>query len=114
MLDRVLKLLDSAPPEPDVGHGYLDLLGEVAEAHDTVAQRLMRSAGLPQIYERVWRPVLFGLSKGGPLGPGAGSQLAGTRMPGPRERSEALAAAGCSATHRRSQGRMQFAGATRR
>jgi SAM-dependent methyltransferase len=76
MVDRVLKLLDSAPPEPDVGHGYLDLLGEVADAHDTVAQRLMRSGGLPRIYEHVWRPVLFGLSKGGPLGPSTAEEYA--------------------------------------
>lgn len=76
MVDRVLKLLDSAPPEPDVGHGYLDLLGEEAGSHDTVAQRLMRSGGLPRIYEQVWRPVLFGLSKGGPLGPSTAEEYA--------------------------------------
>jgi SAM-dependent methyltransferase len=76
MVDRVLKLLDQAPPEPDVGHGYLDLLGEEATAHDTVAQRLMRSGGLPRIYENLWRPVLFGLSKGGPLGPSTTEEYA--------------------------------------
>jgi SAM-dependent methyltransferase len=75
-LDRVLKLLDSAPAEPDVGGGYLDLLGEAAESHDTVAQRLMRSGALPRIYEHVWRPVLFGLSKGGPLGPNTAEEYA--------------------------------------
>ncbi|MDN3357477.1 methyltransferase domain-containing protein [Actinomadura sp. DC4] len=76
MTERVLKLLDPAPPEPDLGHGYLDLLGEVAGPHDTVAQRLMRSAGLPRIYEHVWRPVVFGLSKGGPLGPSTAEEYA--------------------------------------
>jgi SAM-dependent methyltransferase len=76
MVDRVLKLLDSPPPEPDVGHGYLDLLGEVADSRGTVAQRLMRSAGLPRIYEHIWRPVLFGLSKGGPLGPSTAEEYA--------------------------------------
>jgi SAM-dependent methyltransferase len=76
MVDRVLELLDQAPPEPDVGHGYLDLLGEEATAHDTVAQRLMRSGGLPRIYENLWRPVLFGLSKGGPLGPSTAEEYA--------------------------------------
>jgi SAM-dependent methyltransferase len=75
-LDRVLELLDSAPADPDVRQGYLDLLGRSAESHDTVAQRLMRSGALPQIYERVWRPVLFGLSKGGPLGPNTAEEYA--------------------------------------
>jgi len=75
-LDRVLKLLDDAPAEPDVRRGHLDLLGEVAEAHDTAAQRLMRSGALPRIYEHVWRPVLFGLSKGGPFGPSTAEEYA--------------------------------------
>ncbi len=34
----------------------------------TLAQRLMHSAALPAIYERLWRPALLGLAKG-PLGP---------------------------------------------
>jgi len=76
MTDRVLGLLDSVPPEPDTGHGYLDLLGEAAGSHDTAAQRLMRSSGLPRVYEHVWRPVLFGLSKGGPLGPSTTEEYA--------------------------------------
>lgn len=75
-LDRVLALLDSAPAEPEVRQGHLDLLGEVAESHDTVAQRLMRSGTLPRIYEHVWRPVIFGLSKGGPLGPSTAEEYA--------------------------------------
>jgi ubiquinone/menaquinone biosynthesis C-methylase UbiE len=75
-LDRVLKLLESAPAHPDVTRGHLDLLGEVEEPHDTVAQRLMRSVALPRIYEQVWRPVVFGLAKGGPLGPSTAEEYA--------------------------------------
>lgn len=75
-LDRVLGLLDHAPAEPDVSRGVLDLLGEVPEPHDTVAQRFMRSVALPRVYEQVWRPVLFGLAKGGPLGPSTAEEYA--------------------------------------
>lgn len=72
VLDRLIGLLDSAPEEPSShwrARGYLDLLGEVPMPHDTIAQRLMRSGLLPKIYEDLWRPLLFGLFKGGPLGP---------------------------------------------
>jgi SAM-dependent methyltransferase len=75
-LDRVLRLLESAPARPDVTRGHLDLLGEVEEPHDTVAQHLMRSGALPRIYEQVWRPVVFGLAKGGPLGPSTAEEYA--------------------------------------
>lgn len=75
-LDRVLGLLDEPPADPDVRRGVLDLLGEVAEPHDTVAQRFMRSVALPRVYEQVWRPVLFGLAKGGPLGPSTADEYA--------------------------------------
>jgi ubiquinone/menaquinone biosynthesis C-methylase UbiE len=75
-LDRVLELLDPVPAEPDISRGHLDLLGEVPQPHDTIAQRLMRSGALPKIYEHVWRPVLFGLSKGGPLGPSTAEEYA--------------------------------------
>jgi ubiquinone/menaquinone biosynthesis C-methylase UbiE len=68
-LDRVIKLLENVPAVPDTADGYLDLLGKVIEPHDTVAQRFMRSGLLPKIYEDLWRPVLFGLGKGGPFGP---------------------------------------------
>ncbi|MCO6010232.1 class I SAM-dependent methyltransferase [Actinoallomurus purpureus] len=74
-LERVLPLLDRPPAEPDVSRGYLDLLGEEARQHDTMAQRLMRSGFLPKIYEDVWRPVMFGLSKG-PLGPSVEEEYA--------------------------------------
>lgn len=76
VLDRVLELLETAPAEPRVRDGVLDLLGDTAEPPDTVAQRLMRSVALPRIYEQVWRPVLFGLSKGGPFGPSTGEEYA--------------------------------------
>jgi SAM-dependent methyltransferase len=74
--DRVLRLLESAPAAPDLSRGHLDLLGEPEESHDTVAQRLMRSVALPRIYEQVWRPLLFGVSKGGPLGPSTAEDYA--------------------------------------
>ncbi len=48
----------------------------MTEPHDTVAQRIMRSGALPRVYERVWRPVMFGLSKGGPLGPSTAEEYA--------------------------------------
>ncbi len=67
-------MLDPAPAEPDAGKGYIDLLGETAQ-HDSPAQRLMRSGVLPTIYERVWRPVLFGVSKG-PFGPDTAEEYA--------------------------------------
>ena len=74
--DRVIELLDRPPGEPGTGRGYLDLLGPAAETHDTLAQRLMRSSLLPKIYEDVWRPVLFGIAKGGPFAPGTGEEYA--------------------------------------
>ncbi len=40
-----------------------------------MAQRLMRSGALPTIYERLWRPVLFGISKG-PFGPDTAEEYA--------------------------------------
>jgi SAM-dependent methyltransferase len=76
MIDRVVGLLDSAPDEPETRRGYLDLLGEVAAPHDTIAQRLMRSGVLPKVYEDLWRPLVFGLSKGGPLGPSTEEEYA--------------------------------------
>lgn len=74
--DRVLKLLDRPPAEPDTARGYLDLLGETPQPPPTIAQRLMRSSLLPKIYEDLWRPVLFGLAKGGPFGPDTAEEYA--------------------------------------
>jgi SAM-dependent methyltransferase len=68
---RALPLLDPAarPAEPDVTHGYLDLLGGSAEAASGPAQRLMRSRALPVVYDRWWRPA-WGRVLKGPLGGG--------------------------------------------
>jgi SAM-dependent methyltransferase len=43
--------------QPDTGRGYLDLLGESEPTGRGVGQRLMLSRVLPQIYQRVWRPL---------------------------------------------------------
>lgn len=78
-VDRLVELLDPIPDEPrwrGPGAGYLDLLGETPRPYDTIAQRLMRSGVLPRIYEDLWRPLLFGLCKGGPLGPSTEQEYA--------------------------------------
>ncbi|MEW2354502.1 methyltransferase domain-containing protein [Spirillospora sp. NPDC029432] len=67
--ERILGLLDAPPAVPDFAPGYLDLLPPSEEAPPSLAQRVMESAFLPQIYERVWRPVGFNLAKGWPIGP---------------------------------------------
>jgi SAM-dependent methyltransferase len=66
-VERTLELFEPArrPTRPDVGHGYLDLLGDDDPTGRRPGQRLMVSRVLPLIYERVWRPV------GGPLLMGA-------------------------------------------
>jgi SAM-dependent methyltransferase len=72
VLERVLELIDTPPTDPDVSAGYLNLLGTsvgAGEPEPTIAQRVMQSTFLPQIYERVWRPVAFNLAKGWPYGP---------------------------------------------
>ncbi|MBA9004093.1 class I SAM-dependent methyltransferase [Thermomonospora cellulosilytica] len=69
MYERVRGLLAAPPAEPDTSAGYLDLLGPSDEPAPTPAQRVMQSAFLPHIYERVWRPVGFNLAKGWPAGP---------------------------------------------
>jgi SAM-dependent methyltransferase len=52
--------------ELDVSHGYLDLLGQGDPTGAHLAQRLMVSQALPQIYQRFWRPfggrLLMGLT----------------------------------------------------
>jgi SAM-dependent methyltransferase len=61
------------PSPPDTAHGYLDLLGETAPTGRGLGQRLMVSRMLPQVYQRVWRPLavrlLMGIS-----GPGTGEE----------------------------------------
>jgi SAM-dependent methyltransferase len=70
-LARALPLLDPAvrPAEPDVAHGYLDLLDGSAAAASGPAQRLMLSRALPVVYDRWWRPA-WGRVLKGPLGGG--------------------------------------------
>lgn len=54
-MNRTRALLDR---EADVVDGYLDVMGRDLVPQNT-AQRIMGSALLPRIYERLWRPVLF-------------------------------------------------------
>jgi ubiquinone/menaquinone biosynthesis C-methylase UbiE len=63
---RALPLLDPAarPAEPDVGHGYLDLLQGDGAATAGATQRLMLSRALPMVYERWWRPAWGRVLKG--------------------------------------------------
>ncbi|GAA4096795.1 class I SAM-dependent methyltransferase [Nonomuraea soli] len=72
-MERVRKLLDV--PGGDSSRGYLDLLG-TERVPLSFAQRLMQSTQLPLIYERLWRPYLIGLSKGGPFGPSTVQEMA--------------------------------------
>ncbi|MFC5183098.1 class I SAM-dependent methyltransferase [Actinomadura harenae] len=74
LLDRVCALLTDPPDEPAAPDGYLDLLE--AGPTPTLAQRAMQSTLLPQIYERVWRPVVFNVAKGWPSGPGTAEEHA--------------------------------------
>ncbi|XRQ12480.1 class I SAM-dependent methyltransferase [Actinomadura welshii] len=74
--ERVLGLLTDPPAEPDVTAGYLDLLGPVPQQPPSLVQSAMESAFLPQIYERIWRPIGFNLAKGWPVGPGTAAEHA--------------------------------------
>ena len=67
---RAVELMPPArrPAPPDVGRGYLDLLGDDDPAGALPSQRLMESRVLPLVYERVWRPLLGRLLTGA-LGP---------------------------------------------
>lgn len=73
-MKQTLELFEAhrRPAEPDLEHGYLDLLGESDAAGGRAAQRLMTSRVLPLIYERFWRPlggrVLTGVRAVGPGG----------------------------------------------
>jgi ubiquinone/menaquinone biosynthesis C-methylase UbiE len=57
-IERALELFEPRrrPAEPELEHGYLDLLG-AERASGSAAQRLMRSRAVPLIYQRFWRPV---------------------------------------------------------
>jgi len=68
------EVLDLIKPELQASEsqfrdGCIDLLGEESAAGSGAGQRLMESAGLVMIYERLWRPVLGRLLMG-VLGPG--------------------------------------------
>ncbi|WP_329056278.1 methyltransferase domain-containing protein [Amycolatopsis sp. NBC_01488] len=69
-----LETLLEAPAKTD--DGYLDLLGDVSQAGPPtgVAQRLMRTTLLPQVYERYWRPAL-GRALKGPFGPSMADEV---------------------------------------
>jgi SAM-dependent methyltransferase len=73
-LSKIRPLLTDAPTHVEAG--YLDVLGPVVEPGPTPAQRAMRSTLLPQIYERLWRPLGFNVAKGWPIGPGTGAEQA--------------------------------------
>ncbi len=57
------------PARPEMGGGYLDLLGDGDPTGSHPGQRLMVSRALPLIYERLWRP-LGGRLLMGAMGPG--------------------------------------------
>ncbi len=74
-IDRTIELLvpDRRPASPDIGHGYLDLLGPADPTGAHPGQQLMTSSLLPRIYERAWRP-LAGRVLMGAMGPGMGEE----------------------------------------
>lgn len=72
-MEQVGELLEG--PGGDSSRGYLDLLGS-ARVPPSFAQRLMHSTQLPVVHERLWRPYLIGLSKGGPFGPSVAQEMA--------------------------------------
>ncbi len=90
--ERVVGLLADPPDDPDLSAGYLNLLGPATEPPPSLAQSAMRSAFLPQIYEKVWRPAGFNLMKGWPIGPDTAAEHAmardwlGLGQPGETER----------------------------
>jgi ubiquinone/menaquinone biosynthesis C-methylase UbiE len=66
--ERVGALLDPPVARPPTTDGYVDALvgaggrvASTASARPSLAQRAMRTTLVPQIYERAWRPLLFGL-----------------------------------------------------
>ncbi|MGE5291803.1 MAG: class I SAM-dependent methyltransferase [Micromonosporaceae bacterium] len=61
---RTLRLLDPAPETPDLTHGYLDLIGQTPPKPTGIGDWLMRTAFVPVIYQRWWRPALGRLVTG--------------------------------------------------
>jgi SAM-dependent methyltransferase len=74
--ERLLGLLREPPEQPEVSHGYLDLLGGGGPEPAGLTQRLMRTGIVPRIYERWWRPGLMRVVKG----PGGPSMAAEHRL----------------------------------
>jgi SAM-dependent methyltransferase len=72
--DRLADLLDTAAKATDTG--YLDVLGDAPQAGPStgITQRVMRTALLPQVYERYWRPAFGRLFKG-PFGPNMAGEV---------------------------------------
>ncbi|MFG1641330.1 class I SAM-dependent methyltransferase [Amycolatopsis sp. NPDC049252] len=72
-LDRLDQLLQT-PAEARAG--FLDLLGPADQAGPPtgITQRLMRTALLPRVYERYWRPAL-GRALKGPAGPSMAGEV---------------------------------------
>jgi ubiquinone/menaquinone biosynthesis C-methylase UbiE len=60
-------------PEGGVGAGYIDVLG-AGPAPTGIAQRLMLSRAVPEVYERWWRPA-FGRVVSGLFGGGMAGEL---------------------------------------
>ncbi len=63
-VERLRELLSE--PGTESGGGYLDFLGQAAQAGPTtgLGQRLMRTSAVPMVYEKYWRPALGRVAKG--------------------------------------------------
>jgi SAM-dependent methyltransferase len=72
-LGRLEQLLETPAETRD---GFLDLLGTADQAGPPtgITQRLMRTALLPRVYERYWRPAL-GRALKGPAGPSMAGEV---------------------------------------
>lgn len=73
--ERLAGLLTTTAEIP-AAQGFLDLLGTADQAGPPtgIAQRLMRTTLVPQVYERYWRPA-FGRVLKGPSGPSMAGEL---------------------------------------
>ncbi|MBW8484193.1 class I SAM-dependent methyltransferase [Actinomadura parmotrematis] len=76
LLARISALLADPPAAPDPSAPFLDLLGPDTAPPPTLAQVAMQSTLLPQVYERLWRPLAFNLAKGWPAGPNTAAEHA--------------------------------------
>lgn len=62
--ERILTLLADPPERPDLGAGYLDLIGSQRPGRPGAGELLMNSTVVPAIYEHWWRPALGRVVKG--------------------------------------------------